>query len=85
MCLSLLCHRVKGLGYCVTGVTLTKVKSWETDGTLTYTLKHTLPHTFSTPKGTEIYCATQMGIAAACHSHTHVSAAKQMSSKHGAF
>lgn len=27
-------------------------------------------HTFSTPKGTEIYCATQMGIAAACHSRT---------------
>ncbi len=39
--------------------------------THTHSYMHTLPHTFNTPKGTEIYCATQMGIAAACHSHKH--------------
>lgn len=51
---------------------------------------HTTSHTFNTPKGTEIYCATQMAIAAAhdahgrvrAHTHRHtVNITKQMSSK----
>lgn len=39
-----------------------------------HTHTHNLPHTFNTPKGTEIYCATQMAIAAAHHAHGRVRA-----------
>lgn len=48
--------------------------------------RHT--HTSNTPKGTEIYCAAQMAITAACLTHTNTHAhtlnvAKQLSRKHG--
>lgn len=87
MCIPPVCNSVEGPDCSVTGVIWRKVKSWETDGIHTdthrYTQAHTLPHTFSTPKGTVIYCAAQMGIAAACHSHTYTHLVKQMSSKPG--
>lgn len=85
-------HRVEGPGCHVTGVTLRKVKSWETDGmhtltctraytfTLALSHTHTIPHTFNTPKGTDIYCATQMGIASAFQSLTNTDTHKHTQS-----
>jgi len=68
VCIPPVCHWGEGVGYHVTGVTQRKVKSWETDGTHTYTL----PHTFNR----HLLC-TQMGIAAACLSRTEISQCSQ--------
>lgn len=76
--------RVKGPGFCVTGVALRKVKSWKTDGTLADSGAHP-PTLLALPKGQRSIVQLRWASLQPVTRAHNVSAAKQMSSKHGAF